>query len=132
MYKQVEIKPEYPLDQAKEDIRVIDLENGFRLATWRLPDNVKTEIRLCINAGAYSDPIGYAGTAHFLEHALFFAHSEKGIALGKELGKNDNTFGAYTDYHCRNQSHLCIRRYLSTRFDHVRHDQKCSLGSSQS
>ncbi|KAM1866266.1 hypothetical protein ACFX13_009135 [Malus domestica] len=60
----------------KREYRRIVLANSLEILLISDPDTDKCAASMDVNVGAFSDPDGLEGLAHFLEHMLFYA-SEK-------------------------------------------------------
>ena len=96
MNKLIEIK------KPKFDNRTFNggqLDNGIKFSIINDTHLEKSFVTVCLKVGSFSDPIGYEGLAHFLEHMLFMGskkypdENHYSVRLN-ELGGQSN---AYTD-----------------------------------
>ncbi|GAY33586.1 hypothetical protein CUMW_281990, partial [Citrus unshiu] len=60
----------------KRQYRRLDLKNSLQVLLISDPDADKCAASMNVSVGAFCDPVGLEGLAHFLEHMLFYA-SEK-------------------------------------------------------
>ena len=90
------------IEKPKFDNRIFNggqLENGIKFSIVNDPHLTKSFVSVCLNTGSFSDPSGYEGLAHFLEHMLFMGskkypdENHYNTRLN-ELGGESN---AYTD-----------------------------------
>jgi secreted Zn-dependent insulinase-like peptidase len=90
------------IEKPKFDNRIFNggqLENGIKFSIVNDHHLTKSFVTVCLNTGSFSDPVGYEGLAHFLEHMLFMGskkypdENHYNTRLN-ELGGNSN---AYTD-----------------------------------
>ena len=47
------------------------LRNGLRVVNIRHPNSTQAAVALAVTVGSFSDPEGFEGLAHLLEHAMF-------------------------------------------------------------
>ena len=96
MNKIIEIK------KPKFDNRIFNggqLDNGIKFSIVNDSHLEKSFVSICLKVGSFSDPIGYEGLSHFLEHMLFmgskkYPNEAHYFSRLNELGGFSN---AYTD-----------------------------------
>ena len=77
-----------PLDT--KEYRYVELDNGLRVLLISDADTVQSAAALSVDVGAYHDPDGWDGLAHFLEHMLF---------LGTEKYPDADEYTRYLSQH---------------------------------
>ena len=87
-----------PLDP--NEYRYVALDNGLQAILISNADSVQSAAALSVDVGAYHDPEGWDGLAHFLEHMLFlgtgkYPDSDEYARYLKQYGGNHNAMTEY-------------------------------------
>jgi len=106
-----------PLDT--REYRLLRLDNGLKVLLVSDPDADKAAASLDLNIGSGSDPRGWNGLAHFLEHMLFLG-TEKYPQAGeyqKYIGDHGGTTNAFTSFSHTNYHFEVSAAHLVTALD---------------
>jgi len=106
-----------PLDT--REYRVLRLDNGLKVLLVSDPGADKAAASLDLNIGSGSDPRGWNGLAHFLEHMLFLG-TEKYPQAGeyqKYIGDHGGTTNAFTSFSHTNYHFEVGAAHLVTALD---------------
>lgn len=95
------VNASFSIEKSPNDSRHYDylvLENKLRVLLVSDPNTDKSSASLDVNIGSASDPLGYPGLAHFLEHMLFLGTEKfpEPDAYQKYITQHGGSHNAYT------------------------------------
>lgn len=82
------------------------LANGLTLQVQSDPKLDSTSVAIAVRVGSLSDPIGFPGMAHFVEHLMLASSQESGASHEPSLRQLVNQWGGQLNAHTTNENTL--------------------------